>query len=370
MKKTALTLLLSAALTFSVSVFAETAPAAGEAIKTTENSTALSAHLPVIEAELTFAPKVPKPITRKEPARVVVKLEAIEKVMDIIGGTQFKYWTFNGATPAPFIRVREGDTVEIHLSNPANSKMEHSLDFHSAAAPEGGALASNTKPGRTSMFAFQALQPGLYLYHCAAFPGAATHIGKGMFGLMLVEPKAGLPPVDKEFYIVQNEFYTQGDFAAKGLQVFSMEKASYELPDYVVFNGHYGALMGDNALQANVGENIRFFIGNAGPNKISSFHLIGKAFDTVYIEGGSLQNHHVQTTLIPAGGAVIAEAKMHVPGSYTFLDHSIFRADKGAKGTLIVAGKENPDIYSGKIKDEAYDKRNPDADVEVNFHLK
>ncbi|VTU06938.1 nitrite reductase, copper-containing [Actinobacillus porcinus] len=365
MKKTTLALLLSITTLFSYSAFANS-----ETNKTIDNSTALSTKLPVIEAELTFAPNVPKPITRQEPARVVVKLEAIEKVMDIIDGTQFKYWTFNGATPAPFIRVREGDTVEVHLSNPANSKMEHSIDFHSAAAPEGGAIASNTKPGRTSVFAFQALQPGLYLYHCAAFPGAATHIGKGMFGLMLVEPKTGLPKADKEFYIVQNEFYTQGSFGEKGLQVFSMEKAGYELPDYVVFNGHYGALMGEDALKAKVGDKIRFFIGNAGPNKISSFHLIGKPFDTVYVEGGSLQNHNVQTTLIPAGGAVITEATIQVPGQYTFLDHSIFRAEKGAKGMLMVEGKENPEIYSGKIKDEPYDKQNPDANVDVHFHLK
>lgn len=365
MKKHIISILLGAALTLSASAFTN-----NETVNTQENLTALSAELPVIEAELTFAPNVPKPITRKKPARVIVKLEAIEKVMEIMGGVQFKYWTFNGATPAPFIRVREGDTVEVHLSNPVNSKMEHSIDFHSAAAPEGGALASDTKPGRTSVFAFQALQPGLYLYHCAAYPGAATHIGKGMFGLMLVEPKEGLPAVDKEFYIMQNEFYTNASFGEKGLHVFSMEKAGYELPDYVVFNGHYGALMGDDALKAKVGDNIRFFVGNAGPNKISSFHLIGKAFDTVYVEGGSLQNHNVQTTLIPAGGATITEAKMQVPGHYTFLDHSIFRADKGAKGMLIVEGEENLEIYSGKIKDEPYDKRNPDADVEVNFHMK
>ncbi|PVX33020.1 dissimilatory nitrite reductase (NO-forming) copper type apoprotein [Pasteurella langaaensis DSM 22999] len=365
MKKTAIAILLGITLPFSTSILADNSES-----KTTQNSTALTAELPVVEAELTFAPNVPKPINRKEPARVVVKLEALEKVMEIMGGVQFKYWTFNGATPAPFIRVREGDTVEVHLSNPVNSKMEHSIDFHSAAAPEGGAIASNTKPGRTSVFAFQALQPGLYLYHCAAFPGAATHIGKGMFGLMLVEPKEGLPDVDKEFYIVQNEFYTNAGFGEKGLHVFSMEKASYELPDYVVFNGHYGSMMGEDALKAKVGDKIRFFVGNAGPNKISSFHLIGKPFDTVYIEGGTLQNHNVQTTLIPAGGATIAEAQIQVPGQYTFLDHSIFRADKGAKGMLIVEGKENPAIYSGKIKDEAYDKRNPDADVEVDFHLK
>ena len=323
--------------------------------------------LQVIDAELTVAPNVPAPIKRDYPARVIVKLEALEKIMEIMPQVQFKYWTYNGSTPAPFIRVREGDTVEVHLSNPINSKLPHSIDFHSSAAPDGTAMASNTLPGHTSIYRFKALSPGLYLYHCAAMPGAPTHIGKGMFGLMLVEPKAGLPPVDKEFYIVQNEFYTSGEFGEPGLQVFSSQKASYELPDYVVFNGHFASMMGDKALQAKVGEKLRFYVGNAGPNKVSSFHLIGKTFDTVYVEAGSLKNHNVQTTLIPAGGAMIAETTIPVPGQYTFVDHSIFRTEKGAKGTLMVTGDENPAIFSGKLKDEPYNKRNPDADVSTGF---
>lgn len=334
---------------------------------TNESAVQNSAVLPVIEAELTTAPNVPAPIKRDYPARVVVKLEALEKIMEIMPKVQFKYWTYNGSTPAPFIRVREGDTVEVHFSNPINSKLPHSIDFHSAAAPEGTALASNTAAGHTSIYQFKVLNPGLYLYHCAAMPGAPTHIGKGMFGLMLVEPKEGLPAVDKEFYIVQNEFYTQGEFGEAGLQVFSTQKARYELPDYVVFNGHYGSMLGDNALQAKTGEKLRFYVGNAGPNKISSFHLIGKPFDTVYVEGGSLQNYNVQTTLIPAGGAVIAETRILVPGQYPFVDHSLFRTEKGAKGILKVSGEENPQIFSRKLKDEPYAKRNPDADVSTGF---
>ncbi len=321
--------------------------------------------LPVIEAELTTAPNVPKPIERKTPAKVVVKLEALEKVMNIKQDVKFKYWTFNGSTPAPFFRVREGDMVEVQLSNPINGNMEHALDFHASAAPEGGAIASLTPTGKTTTFSFRAMSPGLYVYHCGASP-VGVHLSKGMFGLMLVEPKEGLPKVDKEFYIMQNEFYVKNGTNPE-LKVFDMAKADYELPDYVVFNGKVGAMMGENALKAKVGDKVRMFVGNAGPNKISSFHLIGRTFDTVYVEGGSLQNHNVQTTLIPAGGATITEFTLQVPGKYTFIDHSIFRADKGAKGTLIVEGKENPEIYTGKIKKEKYDKRNPDADVDSGF---
>lgn len=324
-----------------------------------------AAQLPTIEAELTTAPNVPKPLERTTPAKVVVKLESLEKIMPIDKGVQFKYWTFNGSTPAPFIRVREGDMVEVQLSNPINGKMEHAIDFHSAAAPDGGAEASLTAPGKSTTFAFRAMTPGLYVYHCGAAP-VGVHLGKGMFGLMLVEPKEGLPKVDKEFYIMQNEFYVK-DGANPNLKVFDMMKADYELPDYVVFNGKVGALTEQNALKARVGENVRFFVGNAGPNKISSFHLIGRTFDTVYVEGGTLQNHNVQTTLIPAGGTTIVEMEMQVPGKYTFLDHSLFRAEKGAKGQLIVEGEGNPEIYQGKIKEEPFDKHNPDADVNAGF---
>lgn len=366
MKKTTLNLLLSAFLIGNLSLSAA-AQSTDVPQKVEQNGQDEVSSLPVIDAELTVAPNVPAPIKRDYPARVIVKLEALEKIMEIMPQVQFKYWTYNGSTPAPFIRVREGDTVEVHLSNPINSKLPHSIDFHSSAAPDGTAMASNTLPGHTSIYRFKALSPGLYLYHCAAMPGAPTHIGKGMFGLMLVEPKAGLPPVDKEFYIVQNEFYTSGEFGEPGLQVFSSQKASYELPDYVVFNGHFASMMGDKALQAKVGEKLRFYVGNAGPNKVSSFHLIGKTFDTVYVEAGSLKNHNVQTTLIPAGGAMIAETTIPVPGQYTFVDHSIFRTEKGAKGTLVVTGDENPAIFSGKLKDEPYNKRNPDADVSTGF---
>lgn len=211
-----------------------------------------AAQLPTIEAELTTAPNVPKPLERTTPAKVVVKLESLEKIMPIDKGVQFKYWTFNGSTPAPFIRVREGDMVEVQLSNPINGKMEHAIDFHSAAAPDGGAEASLTAPGKSTTFAFRAMTPGLYVYHCGAAP-VGVHLGKGMFGLMLVEPKEGLPKVDKEFYIMQNEFYVK-DGANPNLKVFDMMKADYELPDYVVFNGKVGALTEQNALKAKVGK--------------------------------------------------------------------------------------------------------------------
>jgi nitrite reductase (NO-forming) len=155
---------------------------------------------------------------------------------------------------------------------------------------------------------------------------------------------------------MQSEFYTEGSYGTPGLQPFSMPKALEETPDYVVFNGSVGALVGDKSLKANVGDRIRLYIGNGGPNLVSSFHVIGEIFDLVHTEGGTLANQkNVQTTLIPAGGSAIVEFKVDVPGRYILVDHSIFRAfNKGALGMLDVKGEENKEIYSGKQADEIY----------------
>src|SRR5262245_24262981 len=176
------------------------------------------------------------------------------------------------------------------------------------------------------------------------------HVANGMYGLICVEPKGGLPKVDKEYYVMQSEFYTKGPYGEAGVQPFSMEKALAEIPDYVVFNGAVGAIAGDNAMPARVGDRIRLFVGNAGPNLVSSFHLIGEIFDTVYQEGGIVPTQRqVQTTLIPAGGSAIVEFATDVPGTYILVDHSIFRAfNKGAIGMINVSGDYNQLVYSGK----------------------
>lgn len=310
--------------------------------------------LPVIDAVLTKAPEVPPAIDRKHAARVKVNIEVQEKVMKMADGVDYKYWTFNGDVPGSFIRVREGDQVEVHFSNRSDSTVPHNIDFHAATGPGGGAAASFTAPGHTSVFSFKALQPGLYVYHCATAP-VGMHIANGMYGLILVEPKEGLPKVDKEFYVMQGDFYTKGEYGAQGLQPFDMKKAIDEDADYVVFNGHVGAIAGDNALKAKVGEKVRLFVGNGGPNLVSSFHVIGEIFDRVVVEAGTVENHNVQTTLVPAGGAAIVEMKLDVPGSYTVVDHSLFRAfNKGALGQLVAEGAENKDIFSGKTQDLVY----------------
>ncbi len=307
-----------------------------------------------IQAILTSPPNVPPPIKRNYPAKVIVELEVIEKDMPISEGVSYTFWTFGGTVPGSFIRVRQGDTVEFHLKNHPSSKMPHNIDLHGVTGPGGGAASSFTAPGHRSQFTFKALNEGIYVYHCATAP-VGMHVANGMYGLILVEPPGGMSKVDHEFYVMQGDFYTAGKYREKGLQPFDMEKAIDERPTYVLFNGAEGSLTGDKALKAKTNQNVRMFVGNGGPNLVSSFHVIGEIFDKVSYEGGSNVQRNVQTTLIPAGGAAMVEFHTEVPGSYVLVDHSIFRAfNKGALAILKVEGPENKAIYSGKELDSVY----------------
>ncbi len=287
-------------------------------------------------AVLTSPPLVPPATNRKQPAKVIVELEVIEVDKPIADGVTYTFWTFGGTVPGSFIRVRQGDTVEFHLKNHPSSKMPHNIDLHGVTGPGGGAASSFTAPGHQTQFTFKALNQGLYVYHCATAP-VGMHVANGMYGLILVEPPEGLPPVDQEFYVMQGDFYTVGKYREKGHQAFDMQKAIDENATYVLFNGAECALTGPKALKAKTGEHIRLFVGNGGPNLVSSFHVIGEIFDKVQYEGGTHFQENVQTTLIPAGGAATVEFHIEVPGNYVLVDHSIFRAfNKGALAILEV----------------------------------
>lgn len=301
-------------------------------------------------AEMAFAPQVPPPIIRSRPERVVVNLEATEQNSELASGVTYNFWTYNGHVPGPFIRVRVGDTVEVHLKNRSSDKT-HTVDFHFVSGPGGGAPALMANPGLESVGAFKALKPGLYIYHCAANPMPA-HMANGLYGLVLVEPEGGLPKVDREFYVMQSEFYTEGVVGDRGLQAYSSRKAAAETPEYVVFNGNASSLMGGGALKARVGEKLRIYFGNLGPNKPSSFHIVGVILDKVYRDGGltdPVQN--IQTTLVPPGGASVLDFQPKVPGNYTLVDHAIFRVDRGAMGMLNVEGPPVADIYNKEVTD-------------------
>jgi nitrite reductase (NO-forming) len=307
------------------------------------------------DANLTDAPAVPRAIHRNYATKVVVHLEVREVEGRLADGVNYTFWTFGGKVPGKFIRVREGDLVELHLDNHPANKNPHNIDLHAVNGPGGGAAGSLTAPGHSSVFSFKALNPGLYVYHCATAP-VAMHVANGMYGLILVEPREGLPAVEREYYLMQGDFYTRGANGEQGSQPFSMTKAIDERPEYVVFNGAVGSMVGDKALTAKVGESVRLYVGDGGPNLVSSFHVIGQIFDTVWAEGNlSAPTHNVQTTVIPAGGSVITEFKMSVPGTFIIVDHSLTRAfNRGALAQLKVSGEENKIVYSGKTSDEVY----------------
>ena len=331
---------------------------------TAEAARASSVALPPVQgteqAMLTYAPEVPPAIDRDHASRVVVEMEVVEVVKELADGVQYTFWTFGGEAPGPMVRVREGDLIEFHLKNHPDNKLPHNIDLHAVTGTGGGAEATLVVPGKQASMEFRALKAGLYVYHCATAP-VGLHIANGMYGLILVEPKEGLPEVDREYYVMQSEFYTSGKFGEKGLQDFDLDKALAEIPEYVVFNGGVNALTGTGALQASVGERVRMFVGNGGPNLTSSFHVIGEIFDDVYTEGGVRANqHNVQTTSIAPGGATIVEFELDVPGKYTLVDHAIFRAmNKGGVGILDVVGPENHAIYTEQLELKDYQPATP-----------
>ena len=300
-----------------------------------------------VEADISREPTdLPPPLTRREPQTVRVDLIAEEVSGRLAEGSTYIYWTFNGRVPGPFIRVRVGDTVEVHLRNSPTSTMVHSIDLHAVIGPGGGASVMQVDPGKEKTFRFKALVPGLFVYHCAT-PMVAEHIANGMYGLILVEPQGGLPPVDREFYIMQGEIYTEAPFGQQGAQEFSVEKLLDEHPEYFVFNGSVGALSKLHPLHAQVGDTIRIFFGDGGPNFSSSFHVIGQIFDRVYQYGGLLSPPlmGIQTVSVPPGGAALAEFRARVPGAYSIVDHALSRSERGLGGVLYVEGAENPDIF-------------------------
>ena len=305
----------------------------------------------LVEADISREPTdLPPPVGKREPQTVRVDLVSVEVEGRLAESTTFGYWTFNGKVPGPFIRVRVGDTIDIHLKNSADSAMIHSVDFHAATGPGGGAAALQVDPGHEKSMTWKALVPGLYVYHCAT-PMVSEHIANGMYGLILVEPEEGLPPADHEFYVMQGEIYTDVPYGQHGSAEFSVEKLLNERPEYFVFNGSVGALSKLHPLQAKVGDTVRIFFGVGGPNFTSSFHVIGEIFDKVYALGGVLSQpiEGIQTVSVAPGGAVITEFKTKVPGNYTLVDHALARAERGLLGVLHVEGPPNPEIFNGQV---------------------
>ncbi|HLI10803.1 MAG TPA: copper-containing nitrite reductase [Alphaproteobacteria bacterium] len=312
--------------------------------------TAATASLPDIARD---PADLPPAIGARGPRHVRVDLETVEAVGRLADGTSYPYWTFTIAgqppkVPGPMIRVRVGDVVELHLRNNEKSTMTHNIDLHAVSGPHGGGMATVVAPGEEKSFSFTATTPGLYVYHCATAP-VALHIASGMFGMILVEPAGGLPKVDHEYYVVQSDMYTDKPFGAAGEASPDYDKIVAETPDYFVFNGTADALV-THPLRAKTGETVLIFFGDAGPNKAASFHVIGQIMSRLYMEGALLSRpvDGVQTTTVAPGGAVVAEFKPLVPGTYALVDHAIIRTERGAKGLFIVDGPGDPSVFAAQ----------------------
>jgi len=319
---------------------------------TIENISVSVGPVDVAAVDITRDPTdIPAPIGNRGQETVRIDLETTEISGQLADGTSYAYWTFNNKVPGPLIRVRVGDTVELHLKNSPDSLMTHSIDLHAVTGPGGGAVATQTQPGGETTVTFKTLKPGLYVYHCAT-PMVAQHISNGMYGMILVEPEGGLPPVDREFYVMQGELYTTQPFGTSGALTADITKLLDENPEYFVFNGASLALASDtHALRANVGETVRIFFGVGGPNFTSSFHVIGEIFDKVYNLASftTPAMTDVQTTMVPPGGATMVELKLEVPGRYILVDHALSRLQRGLAGYLYAEGDPNPDIFNTEV---------------------
>lgn len=289
---------------------------------------------------------VGEPVGDRDPQEITIDLETTEITGRLEDNSHYEFWTFNDTVPGPMLRIRVGDTVTVNMTNPSDSTNIHSVDFHAVTGPGGGADATQAAPGQTKSFTFKAMQPGLYVYHCAT-PMVAQHITNGMYGLILVEPEGGLSEVDREFYVMQGELYTAQRHGSGGLMEFSLDKMLDERPEHLMFNGSMDALTETHSMESSVGDDVRIFFGVGGPNLVSSFHVIGEIFDKVYDQASltSPPLTNVQTTLVPPGGATMVEFKTEVPGEYILVDHALARAEKGLVGTLTVEGEPQREIY-------------------------
>jgi nitrite reductase (NO-forming) len=293
---------------------------------------------------------LPGPVDWTEPRRHQVTLDVVEVVAEIEPGVTFNYMTIGGQIPGPMIRVRQGDTVEFTLKNAPDNLMPHNLDFHAVYGTEGGGEATYVVAGQANGMVFQAMYPGAFIYHCAV-PILDYHISTGMFGMIVVEPPEGLPPVDHEFYLGQHEIYTDQAAGTQGHHNFDFQAMLREDPTYVLLNGEKHALTPERrgAMKVKVGETARIFFVCGGPNLACNFHPVGNVWAKAWREGAIL-NHperYVQTVAVPPGSCLIAEMEFPVPGLVKLVDHALSRVvGKGMLGIIEVEGEPRPDIFT------------------------
>jgi nitrite reductase (NO-forming) len=273
---------------------------------------------------------VPALLAPRDPGRVHrLRLEMTHATIEIAPGKKYAAWTFSGRVPGPVLRVRQGDTVDFTLVNEAN--IPHSMDFHAAEIAPSKYYV-NVMPGDSLHYRFVARVPGAFMYHCGTAP-VAMHIANGMYGALIVDPATPRPKA-RELVFVQSEFYETAKPAADGTVSLDWQKLLGQAPDHIVFNGR-ASQYATHPIDVRPNELLRLYLVNAGPNRISSFHVVGGIFQRVF-EDGSQANplEGVQTVNVPVGGGSIFELRLRQPGDYPFVTHAFADATKGGVGVL------------------------------------
>jgi len=294
--------------------------------------------------------ELPDPVDWDEPRRHEIEMTTTEVTAEVEPGVTFDYMTFDDRIPGPMVRVRRGDTVNMTLHNDERNSRPHNIDFHAVYGPGGGAEDTTISPGESATIEFKAMYPGVHVYHCAV-PNMDHHISAGMYGAIVVEPEDGLPAVDRELYIGQNELYTNGDTGEEGHHTFDYDAMQNEEPTYVCLNGEAYALTPDRygAINVEKGERVRIFFSNGGPNLTSSWHAIGNVWAEFYRDGGLANEpeQYIETAPVVPGSVAAAEIDTPVPGPIKIVDHALSRvARKGFLGVINVEGEEEPEIFN------------------------
>lgn len=295
---------------------------------------------------------IPGPISYSAPRSHDIELVAQRVVSEILPGVTHSFMTFNGQVPAPMIRARQGDTLNITVTNPSENEDAHSIDLHAVYGTGGGAEYSEVAPGKSKSFSFKATYPGAFIYHCGV-SNMDEHISRGMFGMIVIEPEGGLPQVDREFYIGQHELYTKESFGQPGETNFDGRSMVKEEPTYVMFSGAVAPFVASRfgTMKAAVGETVRVFMVSGGPNLTSSLHPVGNIWSRAWPQGG-LANEplkFIQTWPVSPGSAFVGDMELPVPGLVTLVDHALSRVtNKGNAAQIEVVGDENPEILNVK----------------------
>ena len=272
---------------------------------------------------------------------VKVHMTLKDMVVEIAPGVKYNTWAFDGhGAPGPVIHVREGQTVEMTLTN--GGAIPHSIDFHAARIAPNVAFR-DVAPGESITFRFTASDPGVYMYHCGTKPVLA-HIANGMYGAIVVQPKAALPPVDNEYVLVGSEWYLTSDGVSEPASL-DMGKARSRMPDWVTFNGYANQYV-THPLTADPGETTRFWVVAAGPTNNVNFHVVGAMLDRAWINSDVTQfQRNVQTAIVPAGGGAFFDVKVDKEGLYPFVSHAFADVDLGQVGLLKVGNPKGTSTH-------------------------